>query len=375
MSGSFDDYLSLPTQLIPGEFFGQPGELIPVQFGTTYNLAAGMDLSQVIYNQSWLVSMRMAKIAMQQNQLESERVRIEVVYNVAQSYYYARIAAQQITNRKDNLKKIEKAEQIAQSLFKNGMIMKVDVDRIMVNKLNTQSDIDRLQVMYDQQVNMLRYFTGLDLNQPVTFTDTVIAANINLQMKTDLADHIDIRMLEKQKELALTNVKLNASEYYPSMTLIGALNYTNQSNTYYVFGKPDDWFNTSLIGVRLNVPVFSGLQRYNKVSKAKVEIDQLKISEDNTKRVLSIQSKDATNRLLNAIKDEERQRENMKLAERVYAISQEQYQKGMITLTDLLDAETSLTAAQTNHSLALVQMKISELEYRKANGTLLELEK
>jgi outer membrane protein len=375
MSGSFDDYLSLPTQLIPGEFFGQPGELIPVQFGTTYNLAAGMDLSQVIYNQSWLVSMRMAKIAMQQNQLESERVRIEVVYNVAQSYYYARIAAQQISNRKNNLQKIEKAEQIAQSLFKNGMIMKVDVDRIMVNKLNTQSDIDRLQVMYDQQVNMLRYFTGLDLNQPVTFTDTVIAANINLQMKTDLADHIDIRMLEKQKEFALTNVKLNASEYYPSMTLIGALNYTNQSNTYYVFGKPDDWFNTSLIGVRLNVPVFSGLQRYNKVSKAKVEMDQLKISEDNTKRILNIQSKDATNRLLNAIKDEERQRENMKLAERVYAISQEQYQKGMITLTDLLNAETILTEAQTNHSLALVQMKISELEYRKANGTLLELEK
>ena len=63
----------------------------------------------------------------------------------------------------------------------------------------------------------------------------------------------------------------------------------------------------------------------------------------------------------------------MQLAERVYAVSQEQYQKGIITLTDLLNAESGLAESQTNHSLALVQMKIAELEYRKANGTLLEI--
>ncbi len=175
------------------------------------------------------------------------------------------------------------------------MIKKVDVDRIVVNKLNTQSDIDRLQVMYDQQVSMLLYFTGLDFNQPVAFTDTIMAAEINLQAKNDLAGHIDIRLLEKQKQVALTNVKMNESEYYPSMTLIGALNYTNQSNTYYVFGKPDNWFNTGLVGLRVQVPLFSGMQRYYKVSRSKVEIDQLKVTEDNTRRILSVQSKDATN--------------------------------------------------------------------------------
>ena len=102
-------------------------------------------------------------------------------------------------------------------------------------------------------------------------------------------------------------------------------------------------------------------------------LDQLKVTEDDTRRILSVQSKDARSKLVNAITDEERQRENMKLAERVYNISQEQYQKGVIPLTDLLNAETGLSEAQTNHSLALVQMKIAELEYLKANGTLLKI--
>jgi outer membrane protein TolC len=65
----------------------------------------------------------------------------------------------------------------------------------------------------------------------------------------------------------------------------------------------------------------------------------------------------------------------MSLAERVYSISQDQYAKGVISLTDLLNAESGLNDAQTNHSLALVQMKISELEYLKATGKLLEIVK
>jgi len=373
ITGGFDDYVNLPTQLIPGEFFGKPGEMIPVQFGTTYNLSGALDLSQIIYNQTYLVGLRMAKLAMDQNKLESERVQTEVVFEVAQSFYYAQISLKQIGNQKENLKKLEKAEQIARSQYENGLIKKVDLDRIIVNKLNVQTEIDRLQVMYDQQINMQRYFMGLDFDQPVAFPDTVMAAGLNLNLKPDLSEHIDIRMIEKQKQLAATNVKMDQSEYYPSVNLIGSVNYLNQSNTFYVFGKSTDWFNTSLIGLRLNVPVFSGLQKRNRVNQSKVALDQLKVTENNTLRILHVTAKDAANRLVNAINDEQRQRQNMLLAELVYSISQDQYQKGVISLTDLLNAESGLSDAQTNHSLALVQMKIAELEYRKANGTLLEI--
>jgi outer membrane protein TolC len=373
MAGSFDDYVSLPTQLIPGEFFGRPGELIPVQFGTTYNLAGGLDASQIIYNQTYLISLRMAKLAMDQNRLMSEREKIEVVFDVAQSFYYAQISLRQIRNRQDNLKKLEKAEQIARSQYENGLIKKVDVDRIVVNKLNVQTDIDRLQLMYEQQMNAERYFMGLGLNEPIAFPDTVVRSKVDLTVQGDLSGHIDIRMIEKQKQLALSNLRLDQSAYYPSLNLIAALQYTNSSNTYYVFGKSTDWFNTSLVGIRLHIPIFSGLQRMNKVNQSRINLDQLRISEDNTRRWLGVQSKDAASKLVNAITDEQRQSENMKLAERVYGISQEQYQKGVITLTDLLNAESGLTEAQTNHSLALVQMKIAELEYLRANGKLLSI--
>jgi outer membrane protein TolC len=370
-SGSFDDYVNLPTQMIPGEFFGKPGEMIPVQFGTTYNLAGMLDASQILYNQTFLVALRMARLAMEQNSLETERLKIEVVFETAQTFYFAQITRQQILNLENNLAKLERAGQIARSQYENGLIKKVDLDRILVNNLNIRTQIDRLKVLYEQQLNMERYYMGWALDDPLRLPDSIPGPAVDLLATEDLSRHIDIRMIGKQKQMAMTNLRLNQSAYYPALTLIGSTSYLNQSNTYYVLGKSTDWFNTSVVGVRLQVPVFNGLQRKYKVSQSRVELDQLRVTEDNTRRILQVQSRDAASKLVSAITDEQRQRENMRLAERVYAISQEQYQKGIISLTDLLNAESSLSDAQTNHSLALVQMKISELEYMKANGTLL----
>jgi len=372
-SGSFDDFVNLPTQLIPGEFFGKPGEMIPVQFGTTYNLAGSVDFHQMVYSQTYLSALRLSKLMMDQNELNSESTRINLVFEVAQSFYYAQISCNQIRNLESNYEKLVKAEQIARSQFANGLIMKVDVDRIVVNRLNIQTQIDRLKVTYEQQLNLQRYLMGLDLNAPISFPDSIPPTTVNLQAQVALDNHIDIRMIEKQKQMATADMRLKQAVWYPDVTLIGSVSYTNQSNDFYLFGKPTDWFNTSLVGLRLNVPIFNGLQTKYKVKQSRVQIEQLQVTESDTRRILEVQARDAAGRLVTALTDEQRQRENMKLAEKVYNISQEQYQKGVISLTDLLNAESGLSDAQTNHSLALAQMKIAELEYLKANGTLLQL--
>ncbi|MCX6305021.1 MAG: TolC family protein [Bacteroidetes bacterium] len=372
-SGSWDDYLHLPTSLIPGIIFDRPGEMIPVQFGTNFNLSGSLDASQMLYNQAWLVALKQAQQLMQQNDLATERTEIEVVYDVAQSYYLTQITMQQIRNMRSNIEKIEKAEKIARSQWENGLIKKVDLDRIVVQKLNMVTDIERLQVLYQQELAMQKYFMGIKQEQEISLDDSVSTSAIAPGPEGDLNKHIDIMMIEKQKELVNTNIRMAQSGYYPNLTLIGSFNYTNQSNAMYLLGKPTDWFNTSLVGFRLSVPVFNGMQRHYQVSQTRVELEKLKVNEDDTRKLIRINSEDAARKLLNSIEAEKRQRENMGLAERVYTISQEQYQKGVIPLTDLLTAETALSDAQSNHTYALVQMKISELNYLKANGRLLEI--
>ncbi|MEI7662115.1 MAG: TolC family protein [Bacteroidota bacterium] len=375
LTGSYDDYLRLPTQMIPNIFSSppNPSEMIPVQFGTSFNISGAVEASQVIFDQSWLSGLRMARQVMQQNELATEKSRIEVVYEVAQTYYLTQIARQQIRNMESNLEKIEKAEKIAQSQYENGIIRRIDLDRIAVQKNNMITGIDRLSVTYLQNLDLQKYYMGLDPAEEIVPEDSISTAIVTPGTTGDAASHIDIRMIGMQKEVLTASVRMERASYFPSIVLIGSLNYLNQSNTMYLFGKPTDWFNTSLVGIRLSVPLFSGMQNHYKVCQTKIEIEKLKVTEDDTRLLLRINSEDAARKLLNSAEAEKRQRENMALGERVYNISQEQYQKGMIPLTDLLNAETALSDAQANHVYALVQMKISELNYLKANGLLLQI--
>lgn len=370
-NGSFDDYLTLPTQLIPGEFFGKPGEMIPVQFGTSFNLAGSLDASQIIYNQTFMVALKISKQLLEQNTLVSERIGTDLVAEVAKGFYLAQITRKQIQNLRFNLDNLDSLLHITKSQHTFGLVTGVDVDRINVTRLNLQSSIDNLETLYKQQLSMQKYFMGIPEEREIAFPDTLDMGMVTVDTTGNLNDHIDIRMIEKQKEIVETNLKLDRSFYYPSLTFIGSVNYINQSNTYYLFGNPTDWFNTSLIGLRLNVPVFNGLQKRSKVSQTKVELQKVLLTETDTRRILSIQAKDAARKLENSIMTELRQRENEKLAERVYAVSQDRYQKGMIPLTDMLNAETALSDAQLGHINALVQMKLAEIDYLQAKGTLL----
>src|SRR6187549_710654 len=48
---SINDYLSLPTSLIPAEFTGgTPGTFIPLKFGTKFNASFGGDLQQILFD-------------------------------------------------------------------------------------------------------------------------------------------------------------------------------------------------------------------------------------------------------------------------------------------------------------------------------------
>ena len=60
-SGNFQDNLQLPTTMIPGEIFGQPGTNIAVQLGSPYSAAATVSLNQILYNQTAFTALKLSK--------------------------------------------------------------------------------------------------------------------------------------------------------------------------------------------------------------------------------------------------------------------------------------------------------------------------
>ena len=370
-SGTFQNYLKLPTQLIPGEFFGSPGELIPIQFGTNYNMSGGIQVSQLVYNQSYLVSMQLSRKMMEQKNLDLEKTSQDVIYDVAQLYYYTMLTNLQIEYMKGNLQKIDTLAALTKVHYDNGFIKKVDLDRINVSEINLQTEISNLRMMYNQQLNMIKYFIGLNSADSVVLTGSILDINLSVSENQNVENHITLRILDNQKQLMHDQLRMAKSQYYPSLSFFGDFSYNNQQNdAEKLFKGKDNWLGTSVVGLSLNVPVFSGFQRYFNVKQAKIQYDELSVTRDYSKKLIETQIQNANDKLTNSRKVAASQQMNVKLAAEVYSVVNVQFAQGIIPLTDVLSAETSLITAQSTYVQALVQMKLAELDLNKSTGNL-----
>ncbi len=371
-SGQFQDYLKLPTQLLPGEFFGQPaGSLIPVQFGTNYNMSGGIQVSQLIYSQSYLTAIQISNRLLAKNELDVEKNKQNVIFDVAQLYLVSLLTESQLKYMNDNLGKIDSLAALAQSHYDNGYLKKVDVDRIKVSRINLLSEIQNLSIMMDQQLNMIKYFAGIKLQDSLVLTESIndLASLMPASLTTD--NHIDLQLLDNQKQLAILQMRMVRSECMPSLVFFGDFSYNSQQNEFgKLFSESESWLGTSVIGLSLKVPIFSGMSKYYKLSQARVQKNQISLMRDYSKTLIDTQVKSAVDKLTSARQQSQAQNENVKLASEVYNVIYEQYKQGFAPLTDLLNASTALITAQSGEIQAIAQMKIAELELCKATASL-----
>ncbi len=136
------------------------------------------------------------------------------------------------------------------------------------------------------------------------------------------------------------------------------------------FDTDKSWYRSSVIGVRLTLPIFDGLQRNYRYSQA---ILNSKIASENlnlTEQTLKVNLSNFEIQYRNAIENIGREQENLTLAENVYKSSQLEYKEGTLTTLDLIQSETSYLIAQNNYYSKLLSLYLARVDLEKAKGTL-----
>src|SRR3546814_199011 len=106
---NFQDYLKLPTQLIPGEFFGgEPGTYIPVQFGTQFSLTYGLEATQLLFDGSYFVGLKASKVYKDLSIKSLERSRIETAIAVSKAYYGVLVTDERLQLADANISRLKK---------------------------------------------------------------------------------------------------------------------------------------------------------------------------------------------------------------------------------------------------------------------------
>lgn len=356
------------------------GQLQTLRFGQKWNSNAGVQLSQQLFNQQVFTGLQAAKSSTEYYNLTAQLTEEQIIELVANNYYQVLVNRQQLTVVDNNIKNVKVIEKIIANQYKNGLAKKIDVDRIQVNLTNLETQREQNTNAITQLENQLKFAMGMPVSTQIILPETELTAVAQLPQFTDtvaLANRTEIKLLDTQDKLLSLQRKAYVSEYYPTLALTGNYTYSSQSNGFDFLSSNSSaiGFGSSAIGLTLRVPIFNGFLTRSKIRQADVDIRKAREDRRETTNSLNLAYENAKIQLKNNLNTINAQKRNVELAQEIYKSTQNNYNNGLASLTDLLDTESSLTEAQNSYTQALLSYKIAEIQLIKSNGNIKSLVK
>lgn len=376
ISGNLDDNLKLNKQLLPAEMFGgTPGTYKAVSFGTKYNLSAGAQVTQSIYDPQFWVALKSARTSKVLSEQNMKKSREQVTYNVSVGYYQALIIQKQLNVLRATLNNSEESLKSMVLRQKNGMAKQIDVDKLRVSLNNTRSMLKQAELSYDQSLNNLKFQMGMSMDSTIVLPDVVPDVNLDNQPVTGITQsEIDNRSdFQMQKtNLMLTDIerKRSIASFMPTLSAYGTYSYSAMNQQFKFYESDQRWFNSSSVGLKLSIPIFSGLQRHQRLMQSKLNVEKgqenLKLTEQN----IRLQISNYEMQYRNALDNIQNENENFELAKRVYESTMLECKQGVSTTLDLIQAESALREAQNRYFNKLLSLFVARIDLEQSKGNL-----
>ena len=266
-TGTLDDNIKRPVTVIPAGVFG-PGEA-KVQFGNQYSAALTVQADQVLYDQSLLVGIEANRPNIELAELKKLRNDDDLIYNTSAAYYQVIIYKEQMKLLSQNEKKLGDLLGVQKLQLEKGVTTRVAYNRVQVNYNNILSQKKVAETNYNMAMARLKNSMGIPVENELSIVDTVnYQQDVEVPVINDfnIKNKPDYLILEKNIVFQEIDLKRKRASVLPTLSAYARYGANAFENKY------DHWFDYSTVGLKLNVPIFSGLRRYSQISQSELNV-------------------------------------------------------------------------------------------------------
>lgn len=348
-------------------------QLMVIRMGQSWNTNAAVSVYQAIFDQRVFTGLKAAKSTREFYQINAQLTDEQIIERVATAYYQVFVTEQKLANIDASYENTLKVKNIIQSLYDNGLAKEIDLDRTKVGLVNIQSSRQQVINAVQLQENALKFYMGMPIETEIKLVEEDVKINeLLLSSDYDFMKRTEVAALLKQKELLGYNLEATKAALYPTVGLVA--NYgVNGFGDKFPIDKSTYWSNVANVALQISIPIFTGGATKSRIAQAQLDIDALDADIKDSLLGLDLEYNNAKTQIENQIINLENQRANVDLAQKVFNNTQSNYQYGLASLTELLDAEKALTEAKNNYSNVLLEYKVSEVALLKARGELMTI--
>ncbi|MGV6844909.1 MAG: TolC family protein [Lutibacter sp.] len=360
---SYQNWIKQQVSLIPAEFFGgNTGEFAEVTFGTKQNMSATATLSQLIFDGSYIVGLQSAKTYLKISENAKEKTDLGVRQAVINAYGNVLLSEESLTILQNNIKTLQKNVHETEQIFKNGLTEEESVEQLQITLAQLKSQLSRTQKLKDIAYKMLNITLGIDINTPVQLTDklrdlaqtnsqfSLLASHLNLE------NHIDYKIAKNTEKSNELLVKLEQSKALPSISSFVNFAYSGYGDNFDFLKKQQKWFDSSLLGISMKIPIFSSLARSSRTQQAKIELDKAKTNLYEVSQKIKLQVEKAKTDFKFSLEELQTSKENLALAKRIEHKQEVKFFEGISSSFDLSNAQTQLYSMQQNYLQAMLNV-------------------
>ena len=333
-----------------------------------YGVSASMPLVNAQLWESLKISGQSVDLAVE----KARSSRLDMVTQVKQAYYAVLLAKEAFNvykdvyeNAVDNFGQTEKRYNAQKASELEYTRAKSTVAAAIPNVYNAESSV--ILALWQ-----LKAVMGVDLDRNIDVSGSLedfskeMFRDIHENGEASLEYNTTMRQLAIQAEQLASTVRMQKAAYYP--TLAASFSYSMIAMTNDFKFSEYQWSPYSYVGVSLSIPIFTGGKRHYDIRQTKVQAAQLDLQRVETERQLKIAIRQYLNTMETNMNSFNSATEAVALAQKAYDIAAKSYKVGKSTITELNDAQLTLTQASLAQSQAVYNFVVAKSNLEKTIG-------
>lgn len=362
---------NLPTMSADGNFDGGsayfPGLNLDYKVETVF--MGGITLEQPIYMGGRVNSAyKMSVIGKELSLLNKNMTEVDVIVKTDEAYVNVvkTVELKKVATLYNKL--LQELYKNVESAYRHGLKPRNDMLKVQVRLNESELDIKRAENAHRLAVMNLCHYVGLPLTENIIVTDSFPEIEDMSATVFDVYSRPEYKMLEKQVLLSKEQVKLSRSEVLPNVGLSAGWNYVNGLSV----NNNDPLFDSGSFYVALNVsiPIYHFGERYNKIKASKAKLIQQQLAQEDLNEKMYLELTQAVNNLEEMKLECEIADKSLTQAEENMNISRSQYDVGLETLSDYLEAQLLWQNAYETKIDTHFRRYLSYIKYLKTSGQL-----
>ena len=289
------------------------------------------------------------------------KTSLEVRAAVVEAYANALMAEKSAGLLSKNVAQIERNLFESKALFENGLGEQETVDQLQITYTTLKSNEKNAYRMARISLYMLNALLGREIDAPLDLIDS-LEALVGIEMVSPLAEtfefdqNIDYKMVQNLTQQTALELKLAKSKALPTLSASLNLGTNTFGERFDFFETGKEYFNTAILGVNLQVPIFSSLLRSANTQRAKIADIKAQNTKKDTERMLSVQFENLSSAFALSKDQFLSSKDNLDLAQRIADKNELKFKEGIASSFDLRQAQLQLYQSQQEYLSSMVRV-------------------